>query len=235
VNWTFTHDQFAYAWELADADQMPYPLNVRPSARTEDERAEHLRELKPWREETVDADLQVALGLLASAPIRLTAFGTDGPGRVRILGAASGPTATVVGQSADEAGELNLWLGKRAELVELFIAQFPECPTGREQRRAAPFDEVQREPSMLASPTTETDSKHIRRVLRQPKTGVGYLLAELQIESHAPPVERSLSWVDVTGDGRYLVRPGDHVELIPAAPAVVSAELHKLLAESDRR
>jgi ESX secretion-associated protein EspG len=170
--------------------------------------------------------------LLARAPIRLTAFGTDGPARVRILGTASGPTATVVGQSAGEPGELSLWLGKRAELVAQFVTQLPERPTGREQRRAAPFDEVQREPSMLTSPTTATESKHIRRVLRQPKTGVGYLLAELQLEPHAPPVERSLSWVDVTDDGRYLVRPGDRVELIPAAREVVITELQELLAKA---
>lgn len=231
MNWTFTQDQFAYAWELADADRMPYPLSVRPSARTEDERAEHLRDLRPWRDETVDANLQVALRLLARAPIRLTAFGTDGDGRVRVLGAASGPTATVIGQAADDQGGLNLWLGMRDDFVTQFAAKFPERPAGSEPPRTAPFDDVQSEPGMLASPTMATESKHIRRILRAPKTGLGYLLAELQLEPHAPPVERPLSWVDVTDDGRYLVRPGDEVGLIPAAPEIVIAKLRELLSE----
>jgi hypothetical protein len=234
VNWTFTPDQFAYAWELVDADQMPYPLQVRPSARTASERDAHLRELKPWRAGTVDADLEVALGLIAQSSIRLTAFGTDDPAEIRILGAASGPTATVVSQLPDHPGGLSLWLGLTAELVDHFAGQLPDRPAGSEPGRVALLADVQREPerSMLSSATTRTDSAHIRNLLRRPRTGVGHVLAEVHVEGMLS-VQPALTWFDVAGDGRYLVRSGHEVEIIPASRTVVVDELRKLVSNPD--
>ncbi|WP_068278180.1 ESX secretion-associated protein EspG [Aldersonia kunmingensis] len=232
MKWTFTPDQFSYAWELVDANHLPYPLQVRPSARTESERDAHLRELKPWRAGAVDGDLQVALGLLARSPIRLTAFGTDDLAEVRILGAASGPTATVVSQRVDQSG-LHLWLGLRDELVDRFVEQLPDRPAGSEPPRTALLSDVKSEPEngMLSSATARSDSALIRNVLRRSRTGVGHLLAEVLVDETLS-VQPALTWIDVVGDGRYLIRSHHDVELIPASRAVVAAELHKLLTDS---
>ncbi|WP_433732105.1 ESX secretion-associated protein EspG [Nocardia sp. CA-129566] len=75
VNWTLTPDQFAMAWARTDGDRIPYPLAVRLSARDTAERDAQLPVLNRWCEQTLDADLEGALRVLARPAVRIEVFG----------------------------------------------------------------------------------------------------------------------------------------------------------------
>ncbi|MBD0324691.1 MAG: ESX secretion-associated protein EspG, partial [Aldersonia sp.] len=63
MNWSLDLDEFAYLWSEIVADLIPYPLSIRTSARTQDERDPHRLGLRRWFDTTDDTDLRVAFGI----------------------------------------------------------------------------------------------------------------------------------------------------------------------------
>jgi hypothetical protein len=82
---------------------------------------------------------------------------------------------------------------------------------------------------MTSSPTATPDDVHIRRLLRLPRSGIGHLIATTRGD-HGK-LARALTWIDVAGDGRYLLRSGDDVEVFPASANTVRRELDQLIPE----
>ncbi|WP_280446712.1 ESX secretion-associated protein EspG [Nocardia brasiliensis] len=250
VNWTLTPDQFALAWARTDGDRMPYPLAVRLSARDTDERAAQLPELNRWCDQTLDADLEAALRVLGAPELRIEVFGErdsaaadpDAPESrpVRVLGAAAGNVAVVAAQrpgpNPDHGGDLRLFVGTGKSLTARIVSMLPENAPGSTPRLTAPLARVGEDSRDLvtvpvAGPSVPT---RIRRLLRQPRDGIGQIVVSARHEDGELRPFGVLCWIDVRDDGRYSVRTGTDVDIVPVTAHAFIAQLRPMVEAAAR-
>ena len=274
VNWTLTPDQFATAWARTDGDRIPYPLAVRLSARDTAERAAQLPALSSWCDQTLDADLEGALRVLARPTVRIEVFGqrdATGPGTaqdgadeqigvveqsgivtttepdlaadtrpVRVLGTIAGDIAVIAAQRAgatvDRGGDIRLFVDRVKNLSARAISMLPENTPGTMPQLTAPLARVNEDSRDLvtvpvAGPATPT---RIRRLLRQPRDGIGQIVVSVRRADGDLHPFGVLCWIDVVGDGRYSVRTGVDVDIMPVNAQRFTAQLRPMVTAAER-
>ncbi len=244
MKWTLTPDQFALAWERTDGDRIPYPLAVRLSARTSDERAAQLPELNEWCARTLDPDLEAALRVLARPTIRVEVFGEQGPREdtrpVRVLGAATGHVTVVAAQRAgadpERGGEVRLFVGNAKTLAARVVSVLPECGPGGLPKFTAPLERVREDSRDLVTVPVSgpSVSARMRRLLKQPREGIGQIVVSVRRADDTVRPLGVLCWIDVAGDGRYAVRARTEVEIVPVTAEAFAAQLRPLIAAAER-
>ncbi|MGY4102309.1 ESX secretion-associated protein EspG [Nocardia sp. R16R-3T] len=277
VNWTLTPDQFAMAWARTDGDRVPYPLAVRLSARDTAERTAQLPALNRWCEETLDADLEGALRVLARPSVRIEVFGERGAAEpsagveggpdgtveatglvqqtgpvavqpeiaaqsraVRVLGAIAGDIAVVAAQrsgaSADRGGDIRVFVDGVKNLSARVISVLPENTPGITPQLTAPLARVNEDSRNLvtvpvAGPTTPT---RIRKLLRQARDGIGQIVVSVRRADGELHPFGVLCWIDVIGDGRYSVRTGVDVDIVPVTAQQFTTQLRPMVTAAAR-
>ncbi|MFQ6391974.1 ESX secretion-associated protein EspG [Nocardia sp. KC 131] len=247
MSWTLTPDQFALAWARTDGDRIPYPLAVRLSARDTTERAAQLPALERWCDGALDADLEAALRLLARPAVRVEVFGqrddssSEASRPVRILGVSSGEIAVVAAQRAaetpDRGGDIRLFVGAAKNLSARVISMLPVNAPGAATRMTAPQTKVKEDSRDLvtvpvAGPSTPS---RIRRLLNQPRDGIGQIVVSLRRADNELRPFGVLCWIDLIGDGRYAVRTGADVDIVPVTAELFTAQLSPMVTAAERR
>jgi hypothetical protein len=245
VKWTLSPDRFALAWERTDGDRIPYPLAVRLTARDTDERAAQLPDLNAWCDRALDADLQAALRVLARPAIRVEVYGEQGCGAdtlpVRVLGAVSGDVMVVAAQRPhvrpDRGDDVRIFAGHAAALAARVVSLLPEYPPGSGPSYTAPLERVREDSRDLVTVPVSgpTTSALMRRLLRQPRDGIGQIVVSAQRDPHAEPRPLGvLCWIDVIGDGRYTVHTRAEVDIAPVTAEAFTDNLRPLIAAAER-
>lgn len=230
MRWTFTPDEFAHIWRETDIDRHPYPIRVLETPRTEDA-AEKLRaqlsERIPLRS---DPDLSACLRILAKPHTRIVAVGGGHhPGtELRLLACAIFDHAVLAvqepGRSPDYGGQVRISVGHSGKLGARIAALLPRTPAGREPARTAPTDAVRDQEVVV---NTQPTAPPIRRLLLKPHTAEGHIRIEPRLDRPTPAPPIHYTWIDVQGDGRYLIKAGDQVHIVPASPEQLAAQLQK--------
>ncbi|MFE3541894.1 ESX secretion-associated protein EspG [Nocardia sp. NPDC059177] len=231
MNWHFTPDQFALAWARTDGDRIPYPLAVRASARDTLERAAQQPALDAWCARTVDADVSAALRVLAKPEIRVEVCGRD-TAPVRMLGAVSADIAVLAVQapgSAEDRGDaVHVQVGSTKRFAAQVFSRLPGQRPGGLPRIGATAAKVREDSrDLVTAPVAgPSDAARIRKLLQRPRTGIGQILVAAGSDEKPVGV---LSWIDVAGDGRYLVHAAHHIDITPATADACVDWLRRLL------
>ncbi|WP_067475497.1 ESX secretion-associated protein EspG [Nocardia amamiensis] len=230
MDWTFTPDEFAHIWREADLDRHPYPLRILETPRTEDE-AEKLRSILAERlPHGRDPDLSACLRILAEPHTRIVAIGgAHRPGsELRLLAAAIYDRAVLAvqepGSNPDFGGSVRVSIGHSAKLGQRIAALLPKTPPGKEPPRVASGDAVRDQETV---PARRSAAPRIRKLLLEPHTAEGHIRIEPRLDRPAPPPPIHYTWIDVQGDGRYLIKAGDEVRITPASSEQIAAQLQK--------
>ncbi|WP_024799919.1 ESX secretion-associated protein EspG [Nocardia sp. BMG51109] len=244
MRWTLTPDQFALAWERTDGDRIPFPLAVRLSARDSMERAAQLPDLYAWCADTLNADLEAALRVLARPAIQVEVLGEHGPpGQVqpvRVLGAAAGHVTVVAAQRPgtlpDRGAEIRLFVGTPKSLAARVVSVLPENTPGTLPRHTAPVDRVREDSRDLVTVPVAgpTMSARMRRLLKQPRDGIGQMVVSARRADDTMRPLGVLCWIDIADDGRYTVRTRAEVDIVPATAETFAAHLRPLIAAAER-
>lgn len=115
-------------------------------------------------------------------------------------------------------------IGHSAKLGQRITALLPKTPPGKEPPRVASGDAVRDQETV---PTRRSAAPRIRKLLLEPHTAEGHIRIEPRLDRPAPPPPIHYSWIDVQGDGRYLIKAGDEVRITPASPEQIAAQLQK--------
>ncbi|WP_280257106.1 ESX secretion-associated protein EspG [Nocardia wallacei] len=233
MSWSFTPDEFAHIWRETDLDRHPFPLRILETPRTEDEAAALRRTLEARLPLRADPDLSACLRILARPQTRVVALGGGhAPGsEIRVLGAAVYDHAVLAvqepGGSPGFGGNVRISIGHSAKLGARVAALLPETPPGREPARSAPAAAVRDEETVAA---TQPPVPRIRRLLLRPHTAEGHIRIEAALDRDNPPTPVYYTWIDVADDGRYLIRAGAEVHVVPASAQQLATHLQKRIA-----
>lgn len=229
MSWSFTPDEFAHIWRETDLDRHPFPIRILESPGTQAHAEALQRELRERMAPGSDPDLSACLRILARPHTRVVAIGgghTPGS-EIRALGAAVYDHAVLAvqdsGPSPDFGGTVHISIGHSTKLGARIAALLPDTPPGREPRTASAEAVRDEETVVAADPLVP----RIRRLLLKPHTAEGHIRIEPRLDRENPPAPVYYTWIDVAGDGRYLIRAGEQVHLAPASVQQIGTHLQK--------
>ncbi|MFC0447538.1 ESX secretion-associated protein EspG [Rhodococcus jostii] len=232
MNWLLTSAQFMCLWEATDLDRMPYPLQYRSAAATEDEYAVQQRELEQWRTALDEPKLVAAIQALRNPQLSITVLApSPEDSGLRLRGSIRGRVAVVAEQLRGAPGRGDIRIDAGAESVDWLATQLvkdlPDCPPGRTTSLTAHPDDVRTRNtgSSVLQNAQVSDGTLLRRIVSRPRTGIGYICIRGARSGLVEPVLGELTWIDVEGDGRYLYHQDDRVHLRSASARVVREEL----------
>lgn len=253
----FTADEVAVLADALSVAQWPLPLQVRVTAPTQDavRRAElaareRLTAGGLLRGGRVEPDLEEALLTLAHPTASVDVTGTCGPGRadvVRVVAAHRGGAVTLAhqlpGPSEQVGGELVLatttWGALAADLAALLLALLPALPAGRvpavslrrhELVAEAPGEGETTVRRHAAPGRVERARAQLAALAAGPLGTAGQVGLTARTPGSPPARRVSLRWLDVLGDGRYLVETSDGAAVTGCDRAVLARALAEQLA-----
>lgn len=159
---------------------------------------------------------------------------------VRVLGAAAGNVAVVAAQrpgaTSDRGGDIRLFVGSVKSLTARVVSMLPEQTPGTTPRLTAPLTRVGEDSRDLvtvpvAGPTVPA---RIRRLLRQPRDGIGQIVVSARRGEGELRPFGVLCWIDVLDDGRYSVRTGTDVDIVPVTAHGFIAQLRPMVTAAER-
>ncbi|WP_067716756.1 ESX secretion-associated protein EspG [Nocardia yamanashiensis] len=223
MKWILTPDEFALVWTReTQRDRHPYPLDTMPPAPENPDATPRLAHRYLRR---TDPDLAAALALCArSDTTTVTLYGErTAPESGRILAFAAvaqqragilvglPDTVTVSVCPAEQLGR---------ELVEIIGS----APPGR----LAPMQEAQ---SAVLQPDPAADpagADRFRSKLRDPVDGRGFITVSVEPANPLSPPTRHRTWLDFSGDGRYLLTTAADLTLAPVSDEELADHLVRL-------
>ncbi|MFI9509314.1 ESX secretion-associated protein EspG [Nocardia sp. NPDC052566] len=158
---------------------------------------------------------------------------------VRILGVVSGNVAVVAAQrpgtTTDRGGDIRLFVGSPKFLPARLVSMLPENTAGSLPRMTAPLARVAEDSRDLVTVPVSgpTVSARIRRLLKQPRDGIGQLVVSVLRGGELRPFGL-LCWIDVLGDGRYTVRTGVDVDIAAVTAQSFTAQLTPMITAAEQ-
>lgn len=227
MKWVFTPDEFTHVWESETSlDRRPYPVNLAPAAtvRTESEHAA-LRLSQRFARQA-DADLAAALMLCARTDATtITISGESGGKRILVFAAAVHNHAGILIADIDKVTVRMCHarsLGK--QLIEIIGSAQP----GKLAPMREPQDAVLNSDGDAAASNGHRRAARFRQTLRKPVDGRGFITVTVEPENPMSPPTRHRSWLDFTGDGRYLLTTSHDLTLAPVTDEEFADQLLRL-------
>jgi hypothetical protein len=228
VKWVFTPDEFSHVWENETGlDRRPYPVNLAPAAtvRTESEYAA-LRLPQRFARQA-DADLAAALMLCARHDATtITVSGERGDERILAFAAVVHNHAGILIATADKVA---VQICHARTVGKHLVEIVGPAPAGKLAPMREPQDAVlSAEDDDLSSTNGRHRAARFRHTLRKPVDGRGFITVTVEPDNPMSPPTRHRSWLDFTGDGRYLLTSSHELILAPVSDAEFATQLLRL-------
>lgn len=232
--WSYTNDEFTHIWAVETGqDRRPYPIDLAPrgTVTTESEHAAlRLEERFPFN---ADPELTSTLRFIARPDVTtISVFGDRfvggqrQPDPILALGVAFGEWGAAVLATSDTVTVVSC---SARSVPEHLASAMGSVPAGslermREPRQAVLFPD----PGKWQETDDSRRAKHLRHALRRPIEARGYITVTVLPEEamSPPPIHRT--WLDFTGDGRYLLAVGHDLTLAPAGEDMLVRHLAQL-------
>ncbi|KZM71648.1 ESX secretion-associated protein EspG [Nocardia terpenica] len=234
TQWSFTSDEFSYVWSVETGlDRRPYPIDLAPRGTVVTESEQAALGLEQRFSFNADPELTSTLRFLARSDVTtISVFGdrfAEGqrqPDPILALGVALGEWGAAVLATSEKVTVASC----HARAVPQQLAgAMGSVPAGslqkmREPRRAV----LEPDPEQWQETDDSRRATRLRQALRRPIDARGYITVTVLPEEamSPPPVHRT--WLDFTGDGRYLLAVGHDLTLAPSGDDLVVRHLAQL-------
>jgi hypothetical protein len=234
VKWNFTPDEFTHVWATETGqDRRPYPINLAPAGTAGTESARAALELDERFGFNSDPDLTGTLRFIARTDVTTIAvFGdryTDGerhPDPILGLGVAFSQWGATILATSDTISVASC---HARTVAKHLVAALGPAPAGtlaamREPRRTVLLPE----PGQWQETDDSRRAKALRHALRRPIDARGYITVTVRPEDEMSPPPQHRTWLDFTGDGRYLLVVGHDLTLAPVCDGELAQYLTRL-------
>ncbi|RJO76592.1 ESX secretion-associated protein EspG [Nocardia panacis] len=236
MKWVLTPDEFTHVWaNETGLERRPYPINLVQANTVRTENDYTALRLPQRFGKHADPELTAALTLCTRRDATaLTVSGVRAPRaphteqdeRTLAFAAAIDNHAAILIATPDFVTVL--MVHTRA-LGEHLVAIIGSAPAGRLAPMREPQEAVlgpDRAPAPVADPPAGAD--HFRHTLCQPVDGRGFITVTVDPDNPVSPATRHRTWLDFTGDGRYLLTTAQEMALTPISDTDFAAELLRL-------
>lgn len=219
-NWRLRGEQFGALWDDTGQDRQPYPLALISTARTYNAFEFQQREIREAFAGDDRQDVRLAVRILAEPEVFVEISGlTYEKKPIRVVGAQLQRWCAIAvqepGPTPTGGGDVVLGSGIRQDLAALLIGQIPQNAAGK--RAFARNDEPEEDffsQSILRSANAAPAAPKLEHAMRGGFAGRGTVRV-----FHGPRHVRgelgAARWIDIAGDGRYVIGPRDMKRLYP--------------------
>ncbi|MGQ4596974.1 ESX secretion-associated protein EspG [Nocardia sp. R6R-6] len=238
MKWVLSPDEFTHVWtNETNLDRRPYPVNMVPAATVRTESEYRALRLPQRFARQADPDLAAALMLCArNDATTITVSGERGAGardgnageaeRILAFAAVVHNHAGILVAGPDKVTVL---MCHARAVGERLVQIIGSAGAGR----LAPLREPQ--DAVLGPDRAEPfgtnghrGAARFRQTLRKPVDGRGFITVTVQPDNPMSPPTRHRTWLDITGDGRYLLTTAHDLILTPVSDAEFAAQLLRL-------
>ncbi|WP_327149400.1 ESX secretion-associated protein EspG [Nocardia sp. NBC_01329] len=236
MKWILTHDEFSYVWaNETSLDRRPYPVNLAPASTVRTESELDALRLPQRFARQADPDLAAALMLCARPDATSVTISGERPAPSRngdqphteqILGFAAvidhhaavlHATPTKVMVHMCQAQDLG------GRLVQLIGSARPGTHGPFHQPQDAVLTDAP-----IPTDDGAGDAARFRATLREPVDSRGFITITVAPEDPMSPPTLHRSWLDIRGDGRYLLTTADVLVLAPVSDSDFADNLQNL-------
>lgn len=236
MRWILTPDEFCYVWaNETNLDRRPYPVSLAPAStvRTESE----LAALRLPQRFARQADPELAAALMLCARPDATAVTISGERSV-VRGPGESPeTEPILGFAAvlerhaavlhATATRVTVQMCHAHDLGDRLVALIGSARRGTHGPLHEPQDAVLTDAPIPGS-AESGDAARFRKTLREPVDSRGFITVTVAPDAPMSPPTRHRSWLDIRGDGRYLLTTADVLVLDPVDDAELAGKLMRL-------
>lgn len=238
MKWVLSPDEFAHVWaNETGLDRRPYPVNLMPASITRTESEYAALRLAQRFGKQADPDLAAALMLcargdataltVAGQRTRTPSNGADAePERILAFAAVVHNHAGILVAAPDR---VTVRMCHARAIGRQLVRIIGSAPAGRLGPMREPQEAVLR-PEHAEHPLGNGDrgAALFRQTLRKPVDGRGFLTVTVDPGSPMSPPTRHRTWLDFTGDGRYLLTTAHDLVLTPVSDADFETQLLRL-------
>ncbi|MEV0298018.1 ESX secretion-associated protein EspG [Nocardia sp. NPDC050710] len=239
MRWVFTPDEFTHVWESETGlDRRPYPINMMPAATVRTETEYAALRLPQRFARQADPDLAAALMLCARTDATtITVSGEHSniaerngnsidDDRILAFAAVVHNHAGILVAVPDKVTVLMCHarnLGQR--LVQIIGPGRPgRLGSMREPQNAV----LSPDPEGPSSANGQRGATRFRNTLRKPVDCRGFITVTVDPDNPMSPPTRHRTWLDFTGDGRYLLTTSHDLILTPVSDEDFATQLLRL-------
>ncbi|MBF6333812.1 ESX secretion-associated protein EspG [Nocardia transvalensis] len=231
MKWVLTPDEFTHVWAgETGLDRRPYPVNMIPAttARTESEYA--ALGLRHRYTRNVDPDLTAALLLCARADATvITVSGERTVGEPERILAFAAVVHNHAGLLIARPDAVVVLVCHARAVGDKLMEVIGSAPPGRHGPMREPQDAVLNPEGKPPHRTNgHRNAARFRRKLREPVDARGFITVTVAPDNPMSPPTRYRTWLDFTGDGRYLLTTAADLTLTPVSDAEFSTHLLRL-------
>ncbi|MGQ4617678.1 ESX secretion-associated protein EspG [Nocardia sp. R7R-8] len=232
-----TPDEFTHVWtNETSLDRRPYPVNMVPSATARTESEYHALQLPQRFARQADPDLAAALVLCArNDATTITVSGERSPLSRNGSGSEADRILAFAAVVHNHAGILvatpdrvTVRMCHARAVGERLVQIIGSARRGKLAPMREPQDAVLNPDCTEPFVTNGRGAAKFRRTLRKPVDGRGFITVTVQPENPMSPPTRHRTWLDFTGDGRYLLTSAHDLILTPVSDEEFAAQLLRL-------
>ncbi|WP_067463519.1 ESX secretion-associated protein EspG [Nocardia amamiensis] len=238
MKWVLTPDEFTHVWtNETSLDRRPYPVNMVPAATVRTESEYRALRLPQRFARQADPDLAAALMLCArNDATTITVSGERGTlsrdgnaAQVERILAFAAVVHNHAGILVATPEKVTVLMCHARAVGERLVQIIGSARAGK----LAPMREPQ--DAVLSPDRTEPfvtnglrGAARFRQTLRKPVDGRGFITVTVQPDNPMSPPTRHRTWLDFTGDGRYLLTTAHDLILTPVSDEEFAAQLLRL-------
>ncbi|WP_040783994.1 hypothetical protein [Nocardia pneumoniae] len=238
MKWVLTPDEFTHVWtNETSLDRRPYPVNMVPAATVRTESEYRALRLPQRFARQADPDLAAALMLCArNDATTITVSGERGvlsrdgnAAQVERILAFAAVVHNHAGILVATPEKVTVLMCHARAVGERLVQIIGSARAGKLAAMREPQDAV------LSPDRTEPfvtnghrGAARFRQTLRKPVDGRGFITVTVQPDNPMSPPTRHRTWLDITGDGRYLLTTSHDLMLTPVSDEEFAAQLLRL-------
>jgi EspG family len=234
INWQFGAAQFGALWNGTGLDRYPFPFDIVSGFTWRDDAERFEQQVREAFAGPEHERLRAAVTVLANPEVHVAVSGrTVANERIRVIAAQAQRYAAIAvqhpGPDDDTGGDIVLGFGSVGRLAGQIVGVLPANAGGNSEftRRTDPSDDAPR--GFTTALAVSRRAAPLEQVLATGHAGDGTIRVWAGPRYGRQAQAGEVRWIDIAGDGRYVIGPQDGSRAVPAGPQRLSQILDALL------
>ncbi|WP_068268981.1 ESX secretion-associated protein EspG [Aldersonia kunmingensis] len=234
INWQLGAAQFGALWYGTGLDRYPFPFDIVSGFEWQDDADQFERAVREAFAGPEHERLRAAVRVLTKPDVHFAVTGrTVDETPIRVIAAQAQHLAAIAvqqpGPDENHGGDITLGFGSAGYLPGQIVAVLPPNSAGHNEFRRSTMTHDDEPRGFLSSAIATRTAPRLEQALTDRHAGNGAIRVWAGPRYGRQAEIGSLRWIDIAGDGRYVIGPRDRDRAIPADPAGLTRILEGML------